>query len=59
MDSGILLWFGVGLAYLIAGAEALVRGASGLATFIGIAPLVIGLNVVVYGKSAPEEVLLC
>jgi cation:H+ antiporter len=54
MESGMFIWFGVGLACLIAGAEALVRGASRLATIIGISPLVIGLTVVAYGTSAPE-----
>lgn len=50
----MFIWFGVGLVCLIAGAEALVRGASRLATIIGISSLVIGLSVVAYGTSAPE-----
>lgn len=48
------LWFGLGLLLLIAGAEALVRGATRLAARLGISPLVIGLTVVAYGTSAPE-----
>lgn len=43
-----------GLALLIAGGEALVRGASTLATRVGISPLVIGLVVVSAATSAPE-----
>ncbi|NUN49564.1 MAG: calcium/sodium antiporter [Candidatus Brocadiae bacterium] len=43
-----------GLVLLVAGAEGLVRGASGLAARFGIPPLVIGLTVVAFGTSAPE-----
>jgi cation:H+ antiporter len=43
-----------GLLLLIAGAEALVRGASRLARLFGLSPLVIGLTVVAFGTSAPE-----
>lgn len=43
-----------GLAVLLVGAEILVRGASRLASLLGISPLVIGLTVVAYGTSAPE-----
>jgi len=43
-----------GLILLILGAELLVRGASRIATFFGISPLIIGLTVVAYGTSAPE-----
>ncbi len=49
-----LILFVVGLALLIVGAEALVRGASRLAAIMGISPLVIGLTVVAYGTSTPE-----
>ncbi len=49
-----ILQFMLGLAFLIAGSELLVRGASRLAAFIGIPPLVIGLTVVAYGTSSPE-----
>lgn len=43
-----------GLCVLLAGGEALVRGASGLAATFRISPLVIGLTVVAFGTSAPE-----
>jgi len=43
-----------GLLLLVAGGEALVRGASTLATRVGISPLVIGLVVVSAATSAPE-----
>lgn len=46
--------FVLGLIALIAGAEALVRGASRMAISLGISPLVIGLTVVAFGTSAPE-----
>lgn len=46
--------FVAGLVFLIIGAEALVRGASRLATVLGISPLVIGLTVVAFGTSSPE-----
>ena len=49
-----LLLLGLGLALLVIGAEALVRGASRLAAIVGISPLVIGLTIVAYGTSAPE-----
>ena len=43
-----------GLVLLLAGGEALVRGASTLATRVGLSPLVIGLVVVSAATSAPE-----
>jgi len=49
-----ILLFVIGLGFLVLGAEALVRGASRLATAIGISPLVIGLTVVAFGTSSPE-----
>jgi cation:H+ antiporter len=36
------------------GAELLVRGASRLAAYVGIPPLIIGLTVVAFGTSSPE-----
>ena len=48
----LLLVVGGGL--LLLGAEALVRGASKLASLLGISPLIIGLTIVAYGTSAPE-----
>jgi len=49
-----LLLLAVGLVLLTAGAEAPVRGASGIAARIGIPPLIVGLTVVAFGTSAPE-----
>ena len=49
-----LLLFIAGLVLLVIGGELLVRGASSLATAIGISPLVVGLTVVALGTSAPE-----
>ncbi|WP_108447041.1 calcium/sodium antiporter [Halomonas denitrificans] len=49
-----LLAFVAGLVLLIAGAEGLVRGASRLATRVGMSPLIIGLTVVAFGTSSPE-----
>jgi cation:H+ antiporter len=50
----IAVIFVVGLALLIGGAELFVRGASKLASALGVSPLVIGLTVVAFGTSAPE-----
>lgn len=50
----LILLFITGLAFLILGAEALVRGASRLAAAVGISPLIIGLTVVAFGTSSPE-----
>jgi cation:H+ antiporter len=47
-------WVGIGLVLLVAGADALVRGASRLALSFGVSPLVVGLTVVAFGTSAPE-----
>ncbi|MCU0840770.1 MAG: calcium/sodium antiporter [Thiobacillaceae bacterium] len=49
-----ILFFLLGLAALILGAELLVRGASRLALSFGISPLVVGLTVVAFGTSSPE-----
>ena len=48
------LFFLLGLAALVIGAELLVRGASRLALSVGISPLVIGLTIVAFGTSTPE-----
>ncbi len=50
----IFLLISGGLLSLVAGAEALVRGASRLVAALGISPLVIGLTVVAFGTSSPE-----
>lgn len=49
-----LALFIIGLAFLVLGGELLVRGASRLATALGISPLVVGLTVVAFSTSAPE-----
>lgn len=48
------LMFVGGLIALTAGAEMLVRGASRIASSVGISPLVVGLTVVALGTSSPE-----
>lgn len=48
------VWFIIGLASLIWGAEILVRSASKFAVSLGVSKLVIGLTVVAFGTSAPE-----
>lgn len=48
----LLLLLGVGGLFI--GAEALVRGSSGLALRLGISPLIVGLTVVALGTSSPE-----
>ncbi|MCB1473325.1 MAG: calcium/sodium antiporter [Rhodobiaceae bacterium] len=45
-----------GLLLLLAGGEALVRGAVALALRLGVSPLMIGLTVVGFGTSMPELV---
>ena len=47
----------VGLALLVVGGEALVRGASGIALLARVTPAVVGLTVVAAGTSAPELVV--
>lgn len=49
-----ILIFCLGLGALVLGSEFLVRGASRLASTMGVSPLVVGLTVVAYGTSAPE-----
>jgi cation:H+ antiporter len=44
----------VGLLALTVGAEVLVRGGSGLAAWLGVRPMVVGLTVVSLGTSVPE-----
>ena len=51
LDIGRVL---LGLVLLIGGGEVLVRGASALATKLGIPPLVVGLVIVSAATSAPE-----
>lgn len=54
MTLTIVLYLAGGLVLLVAGAEALVRGATRLAARLGVSPLIIGLTVVAFGTSAPE-----
>ena len=54
MSASTILFLVGGLVLLVLGAEWLVRGASSIATRLGIAPIVIGLTVVAFGTSAPE-----
>ena len=54
MDFLTVIFFVVGVAGLVTGAEALVRGAARLAGRTGLSPVVIGLTVVAFGTSAPE-----
>lgn len=46
-----------GLVMLFFGGDSLIRGASALASHIGVPPLAIGLTVVAFGTSAPELVV--
>ncbi|HBS03665.1 MAG TPA: sodium:proton exchanger, partial [Leptospiraceae bacterium] len=46
-----------GLIFLLAGAEALVRGASGIARRFNVSELVIGLTIVAFGTSSPELIV--
>jgi len=48
------LMFVGGLIALTVGAEMLVRGASRIASSLGISPLIVGLTVVAVGTSSPE-----
>lgn len=54
MDITVVIRFVLGIFLLIVGAEWLVRGASRLASALGMTPLVIGITVVAFGTSAPE-----
>jgi cation:H+ antiporter len=54
MTLPIVLFLIAGLVLLVWGAELLVRGASRIATAVGISPLVVGLTVVAFGTSSPE-----
>lgn len=46
-----------GLVILVVGGELTLRGAVGLARFLGVSPAIIGLTVVGFGTSAPEMVV--
>ena len=51
-----LLFLVAGLALLVTGGEALVRGAVGLARRFEISPMIVGLTLVGFGTSTPELV---
>lgn len=52
-----VFYFCLGLVVLTVGAEFLVRGATLLASALGVPALVVGLTVVAYGTGAPEFVV--
>ncbi|MDF1712290.1 MAG: hypothetical protein P1U90_08635 [Akkermansiaceae bacterium] len=52
-----LLLLALGLVLLSFGADLLVRGASAIASRLGMPPLIIGLTVVAFATSAPELVV--
>ena len=54
MDVFTFVFLIVGVVCLVIGAEWLVKGASAVASKMGVAPIVIGLTVVAFGTSAPE-----
>lgn len=54
MSAWTPVFFVIGVAGLVIGAEALVRGSARLAARTGLSPVVIGLTVVAFGTSAPE-----
>ncbi|MGB5163649.1 MAG: calcium/sodium antiporter [Woeseiaceae bacterium] len=47
----------LGVVALIGGGVLLVRGASDLATKLGVSPMIVGLTIVSFGTSAPELVV--
>ena len=57
MTAWTLFSFVLGISLLVGGAELFVRGASRLATMLGVSPLIIGLTVVALGTTAPEIVV--
>lgn len=54
MDFFTVVFLLIGFVCLVLGAEWLVKGASSIASKLGIAPIVIGLTIVAFGTSAPE-----
>lgn len=52
----IYLQLALGFVLLVAGGEALVRGAVSMAARLGVSPLLIGLTLVGFGTSTPELV---
>lgn len=54
LDSVLLV---VGVVILLGGAWVLLRGATTIAVFFGVSPVIIGATVVAFGTSAPELVV--
>ncbi|MCS7056613.1 MAG: calcium/sodium antiporter [Thermoflexales bacterium] len=54
MNLPLWLLLVLGLGFLFAGGELLIRGAARLGTAIGISPLIVGLTIVAFTTSAPE-----
>ena len=52
--TGDFLLGGFGMGLLLLGGDLLVRGASRMATSLGVSPLAVGLTIVAFGTSAPE-----
>jgi cation:H+ antiporter len=52
-----LIFIALGLVGLFYGADWLVKGAARLASNFGLPPLVVGLTVVAYGTSMPEQIV--
>lgn len=48
------LFFLIGLTFLLAGAEGLVKSSSNIAKMFKVPPLLVGLTIVAYGTSSPE-----
>ena len=56
LNNMVFLQLIFGFALLVAGGEALVRGAVSVAARFGVSPLLIGLTLVGFGTSTPELV---
>jgi cation:H+ antiporter len=54
MSATTIILFIIGLVFLLVGADVMIRGASAIATRLGISPLLVGLTIVSLGTSAPE-----
>ncbi len=46
-----------GIVVLLTGGDILVRGATALASKMGVPPLLVGLTIVAFGTSAPEMMM--
>lgn len=51
------LLLALGIVLLVGGGDLLVRGASTIASRLGVQPLIVGLTIVAFGTSAPELAL--